>query len=313
MQGKISIIVPVYKVEKELDRCVQSLLKQTYKNLEIILVDDGSPDRCPILCDQYAMEDERIRVIHKKNGGLSDARNAGLNLATGEYVLYVDSDDYIELDSCERLISATSDGQVDIVVGNAIMEKPDGNEKMIHSATPAGFIYSAKDFVEKAVCESQWYAPAWLNMYRRKFLLDNELYFKKGIYFEDVQMLPRVFLPAKKITCIDGTFYHYIIRENSIMTSQRDEKKKNDSVKNLKEWKNQFDLLDDKALQKCMYGMLVKMYIHECQLYDIHGFVIDGMDFSFCFKNALNKKEKIKTVLFGKMPKAYSILARYLS
>ena len=313
MQGKISIIVPVYKVEKELDRCVQSLLKQTYKNLEIILVDDGSPDRCPILCDQYAMEDERIRVIHKKNGGLSDARNAGLNLATGEYVLYVDSDDYIELDSCERLISATSDGQVDIVVGNAIMEKPDGNEKMIHSATPAGFIYSAKDFVEKAVCESQWYAPAWLNMYRRKFLLDNELYFKKGIYFEDVQMLPRVFLPAKKITCIDGTFYHYIIRENSIMTSQRDEKKKNDSVNNLKEWKNQFDLLDDKALQKCMYGMLVKMYIHECQLYDIHGFVIDGMDFSFCFKNALNKKEKIKTVLFGKMPKAYSILARYLS
>ena len=220
---------------------MQSLLKQTYKNLEIILVDDGSPDRCPILCDQYAMEDERIRVIHKKNGGLSDARNAGLNLATGEYVLYVDSDDYIELDSCERLISATSDGQVDIVVGNAIMEKPDGNEKMIHSATPAGFIYSAKDFVEKAVCESQWYAPAWLNMYRRKFLLDNELYFKKGIYFEDVQMLPRVFLPAKKITCIDETFYHYIIRENSIMTSQRDEKKKNDSVKNLKEWKNQFD------------------------------------------------------------------------
>ena len=263
MQGKISIIVPVYKVEKELDRCVQSLLKQTYKNLEIILVDDGSPDRCPILCDQYAMEDERIRVIHKKNGGLSDARNAGLNLATGEYVLYVDSDDYIELDSCERLISATSDGQVDIVVGNAIMEKPDGNEKMIHSATPAGFIYSAKDFVEKAVCESQWYAPAWLNMYRRKFLLDNELYFKKGIYFEDVQMLPRVFLPAKKITCIDETFYHYIIRENSIMTSQRDEKKKNDSVKNLKEWKNQFDLLDDKALQKCMYGMLLKMYIPE--------------------------------------------------
>lgn len=281
MQGKISIIVPVYKVEKELDRCVQSLLKQTYKNLEIILVDDGSPDRCPILCDQYAMEDERIRVIHKKNGGLSDARNAGLNLATGEYVLYVDSDDYIELDSCERLISATSDGQVDIVVGNAIMEKPDGNEKMIHSATPAGFIYSAKDFVEKAVCESQWYAPAWLNMYRRKFLLDNELYFKKGIYFEDVQMLPRVFLPAKKITCIDGTFYHYIIRENSIMTSQRDEKKKNDSVKNLKEWKNQFDLLDDKALQKCMYGMLVKMYIHEAN-YMIY-MVLSLMEWTFLF------------------------------
>ena len=312
MQGKISIIVPVYKVEKELDRCVQSLLKQTYKNLEIILVDDGSPDQCPELCENYAEIDKRVKVIHKENGGLSDARNAGLKQATGEYILYVDSDDYIDLDTCERFIKAAGNQKIDIIVGNAVMEKKDGIELMLHSATPSGVIYTAKEFIMSAVNSYQWYAPAWLNMYRRKFLLDNELYFKKGIYFEDVQMLPRVFLPAKKITCIDGTFYHYIIRENSIMTSQRDGKKKNDSVKNLKEWKNQFDLLDDKALQKCMYGMLVKMYIHECQLYDIHGFVIDGMDFSFCFKNALNKKEKIKTVLFGKMPKAYSILARYL-
>ena len=305
MQGKISIIVPVYKVEKELDRCVQSLLKQTYKNLEIILVDDGSPDCCPILCDQYAMEDERIRVIHKKNGGLSDARNAGLNLATGEYVLYVDSDDYIELDSCERLISATSDEQVDIVVGNAIMEKPDGNEKMIHSATPAGFIYSAKDFVEKAVCESQWYAPAWLNMYRREYLLRNNLYFKKGIYFEDVQMLPRVFLSAQKIACIDEVFYHYIIRENSIMTSKKDEKKKRDSIQNLIEWKEQFDRIQDAELRKVLYGMLLKCYLHECRVYGITSWVIDGLDIKFVINNSLNLKEKIKGLAFSLLPKCY--------
>lgn len=305
MQGKISIIVPVYKVEKELDRCVQSLLQQTYKNLEIILVDDGSPDRCPILCDQYAMEDERIRVIHKKNGGLSDARNAGLNLATGEYVLYVDSDDYIELDSCERLISATSDGQVDIVVGNAIMEKPDGNEKMIHSATPAGFIYSAKDFVEKAVCESQWYAPAWLNMYRREYLLTNNLYFKKEIYFEDVQMLPRVFLSAQKIACIDGIFYHYIIRENSIMTSKKDEKKKHDSIRNLSEWKEQFDRVKDIELQKCLYGMLIKCYLHECRMYGITTWEINNVNFVFGWKYGLNLKEKIKALIFEICPYIY--------
>lgn len=305
MQGKISIIVPVYKVEKELDRCVQSLLKQTYKNLEIILVDDGSPDRCPILCDQYAMEDERIRVIHKKNGGLSDARNAGLNLATGEYVLYVDSDDYIELDSCERLISATSDGQVDIVVGNAIMEKPDGNEKMIHSATPAGFIYSAKDFVEKAVCESQWYAPAWLNMYRREYLLTNNLYFKKEIYFEDIQMLPRVFLSAQKIACIDGIFYHYIIRENSIMTSKKDEKKKHDSIQNLSEWKEQFDRVKDIELQRCLYGMLIKCYLHECRMYGITTWEINNVNFVFGWKYGLNLKEKIKALIFEACPYIY--------
>ena len=305
MQGKISIIVPVYKVENELDRCVQSLMKQTYKNIEIILVDDGSPDQCPKLCEQYAKEDERIRVIHKKNGGLSDARNAGLNLARGEYVLYVDSDDYIEVDSCERLINATSEEQVDIVVGNAIMEKSNSYEKMIHSATPAGEIYSAKDFIEKAVRASQWYAPSWLNMYRRDFLLQNKLFFKVGIYFEDMQMLPRVFLRAKKVACIDGVFYHYIVRENSIMTSEKDEKKKKDSIQNLKEWKSQFDQIQDEELQKCLYGMLLKCYLHECRLYDITTWELEGVGFRFALKYALGLKSILKIIFFGIVPTVY--------
>ena len=305
MQGKISIIVPVYKVENELDRCVQSLMKQTYKNIEIILVDDGSPDQCPKLCEQYAKEDERIRVIHKKNGGLSDARNAGLNLARGEYVLYVDSDDYIEVDSCERLINATSEEQVDIVVGNAIMEKSNSYEKMIHSATPAGEIYSAKDFIEKAVRASQWYAPSWLNMYRRDFLLQNKLFFKVGIYFEDMQMLPRVFPRAKKVACIDGVFYHYIVRENSIMTSEKDEKKKKDSIQNLKEWKSQFDQIQDEELQKCLYGMLLKCYLHECRLYDITTWELEGVGFRFALKYALGLKSILKIIFFGIAPTVY--------
>lgn len=298
MQDKVSIIVPVYKVERELDRCVQSLFKQTYKNLEIILVDDGSPDQCPKLCENYAEMDKRVKVIHKENGGLSDARNAGLKQASGEYILYVDSDDYIDLDACERFIKAADNQKIDIIVGNAIMEKPDGKEMMIHSAIPTGIIYTAKQFIMSAVNAYQWYAPAWLNMYRREFLLDNQLYFKRGIYFEDVQMLPRVFLPAKKITCVDGTFYHYIIRENSIMTSQKDEKKKNDSIQNLKEWKEQFDLIDDVALKKCLYGMLVKMYIHECRKYGITTHEIEGMNARFIFDNCLNYKERLKSAMW---------------
>ena len=280
-------------------------MKQTYKNIEIILVDDGSPDQCPKLCEQYAKEDERIRVIHKKNGGLSDARNAGLNLARGEYVLYVDSDDYIEVDSCERLINATSEEQVDIVVGNAIMEKSNSYEKMIHSATPAGEIYSAKDFIEKAVRASQWYAPSWLNMYRRDFLLQNKLFFKVGIYFEDMQMLPRVFLRAKKVACIDGVFYHYIVRENSIMTSEKDEKKKKDSIQNLKEWKSQFDQIQDEELQKCLYGMLLKCYLHECRLYDITTWELEGVGFRFALKYALGLKSILKIIFFGIAPTVY--------
>ena len=305
MQGKISIIVPVYKVENELDRCVQSLMKQTYKNIEIILVDDGSPDCCPELCDQYALEDNRICVVHKKNGGLSDARNAGLKRATGRYVLYVDSDDYIDADACEKFMSATDAQDVDIVVGNAIMEKSDGCEMMVHTATPTGTIYGAKEFIIRAISSYQWYAPAWLNMYRREYLLDNNLFFKKGIYFEDVQMLPRVFLPAKKIACMEGTFYHYIIRDNSIMTSKKDIKKQSDSIQNLREWKEQFDHVQDAELRKILYGMLIKCYLHECRVYGITKWEIDGVDFKFVVNNSLNFKEKIKGLLFALLPKCY--------
>lgn len=305
MQGKISIIVPVYKVEKELDRCVQSLQKQTYENIEVILVDDGSPDRCPKLCDEYAQGDIRIKVIHKENGGLSDARNAGLKQATGEFVLYVDSDDYIDLDACERLIKATNGGKVDIVVGNALMEKPNGYELMVHTATPAGTIYDAKAFIKKAIRAYQWYAPAWLNMYRREYLLENNLYFKKGIYFEDVQMQPRVFLPAKKIACIDGTFYHYIIRENSIMTSEKDEKKRKDSIQNLREWKARFDTVEDVELKKCLYGMMLKCYLHECRLYGITKLEIDGINIEFVLKYGLRNVEKMKYILWMIAPNIY--------
>ena len=101
----ISVIVPIYKVEKYLDECIESIVNKTYRNLEIILVDDGSPDKCPEMCDQWAKKDERIRVIHKENGGLSSARNAGLDVATGDYVGFVDSDDFIERDMYEKKIN----------------------------------------------------------------------------------------------------------------------------------------------------------------------------------------------------------------
>ena len=190
---KISIIVPIYNVEKYLERCVDSLVNQTYENIEIILVDDGSPDYCPQLCDEYAKKDSRIVVIHKKNGGLSDARNYGLCKASGEYILYVDSDDYIELDSCEKLVNGMANN-VDMVVG---AYKELRNNKVIekrHSNLLQDKIYDAKEYVISAIKCDEWYAPAWLNLYRRSFLIENNLYYKVGFYFEDIEMLPRLFL-----------------------------------------------------------------------------------------------------------------------
>ena len=115
MQENVSVIVPIYKVEKYLDRCVNSIINQTYKNLEIILIDDGSPDNCPKMCEDWAKKDNRIIVIHKQNGGLSDARNFGLDVAIGEYVTFVDSDDLISPTFIEKLVNLSKEHNAEIV------------------------------------------------------------------------------------------------------------------------------------------------------------------------------------------------------
>ncbi|MBQ6543175.1 MAG: glycosyltransferase family 2 protein, partial [Clostridia bacterium] len=123
----ISVIVPVYKVEKYLPRCLDSILSQSFTDFELLLVDDGSPDSCPEICDEYARRDRRISVIHKENGGLSSARNAALERATGKYVSFVDSDDYITADALQTLYSALTETDSDIAVGNMMSIDESGN------------------------------------------------------------------------------------------------------------------------------------------------------------------------------------------
>ena len=115
MEKTISVIVPIYNVEKYLDRCLKSIINQTYKNLEIILIDDGSPDNCGTICDEYAKKDNRIKVVHKDNGGLVKARNTGLDIATGEYISFIDPDDWIELNMYEEMIKIADETNTDIV------------------------------------------------------------------------------------------------------------------------------------------------------------------------------------------------------
>lgn len=113
---KVSVIIPVYKVEKYLDRCMESVVRQTYKNIEIILVDDGSPDNCPQMCDEWAKKDNRIKIIHKKNSGQADARNQGMKISTGEYICFVDSDDYIDRTEIEKCINNAVRNSSDVVI-----------------------------------------------------------------------------------------------------------------------------------------------------------------------------------------------------
>jgi glycosyltransferase involved in cell wall biosynthesis len=167
---KISIIVPVYNVEQYLDKCVQSLIRQTYPHIEIILVDDGSTDQCPALCDEYRKQDDRIKVIHKSNGGLSEARNFGLSAATGEFILFVDSDDYIEEDSCLRFIEAMNGQKRDIVVGNAKIFNNRKIKLMKHSYITKGICVTGPDYLEMELKNGTMYMAACLNLYNRIFL-----------------------------------------------------------------------------------------------------------------------------------------------
>ena len=141
-----SIIVPVYNVEKYIHKCIESFICQTYKDIEIILVDDGSTDNSSSIFDEYADKDKRIRVIHKKNGGLSDARNAGIEIASGEYILFVDSDDYIETDTCRKLLKYTK-LDCDIIIADAIAE--DGIVSIEH-ITLHDVIFTGKEYLKTA-------------------------------------------------------------------------------------------------------------------------------------------------------------------
>lgn len=303
-KGKISIIVPIYKVEAELNRCVQSLIHQTYRNIEILLIDDGSPDGCPAMCDAYAKTYDNVITYHKENGGLSDARNYGLLQATGEFVLYVDSDDYIELDACERLISATPD-DVQIVVGGC--KEIHGNDITYqqHTNIVPGQVYSSREFVMRSIQQFEWYAPAVLNLSRRSFLIENQLYYKKGYLYEDIEMMPRLFLAANKIVYVDYPFYNYVIRDNSIMTSDNTPEKRRMTLDIYKEWYEIIAALDDAEYQSLLYGYLIKLYLKSARSRQIVGWKISGMNASFALRYALGFKERLKVLFFTLAPAIY--------
>ena len=300
----ISVVVPVYNVEHELSRCVDSILVQSYANIEVILVDDGSTDGCPSMCDAYEKMVSRVRVIHKSNGGLSSARNAGLSCATGEWILYVDSDDYILNDSCERLIAVGAKYDCDIVSADAIREFNGGQEYMVHGSLADGECYPSRDFILKTVKPGEWYAPACFNLYKRSFLIENNLFFVEGLLHEDLEMQPRVFLAAKTVAYCAYPFYRYVDRASSIMNASKVDERVNAVEWIYSNWKSKFEAIEDRELARSLNGHLAKCYLHSCcEL----GFVLDvlGVNRFFLLRNSLNVKEFIKAFIFAVMPLAY--------
>lgn len=215
---KISVIVPIYKVENYLEKCLNSITNQTYKNLEIILIDDGSPDNCGEICERYALEDERIKVIHKENGGLSAARNTGIDVSTGKYVVFVDSDDWIAEDYCEVLFDALVNNDADVAAVDYYMI--DENEKILNidSQTDDGFsetvIYEKSEIIKEMLAYKTFKNFAWNKIYKTEMLRNNK--FPEGVNYEDTIFTCDLLHKCSKIVFITKKCYYYLQRGNSI-------------------------------------------------------------------------------------------------
>lgn len=222
MKEKIcfSIIIPVYKVEKYIDRCILSILNQTYKNLDIILVDDGSPDNCPNICDEYAKKDNRIKVIHKKNGGLSDARNVGCEKATGDYVWYIDSDDEIIPTAIEELVNIIEEYNSDLICFNfkEIIEetqKEANNVFFSYTSSKNVEVLSYSEAIDNNINRVSIRYEATSKVYKRE--IAKQVKFPVGELAEDFATFFKFLKLAKNIAYYDNQLYVYYKRLTSIM------------------------------------------------------------------------------------------------
>lgn len=215
MSELISIVVPVYNVENYLDICMKSILSQTYNNIEVILIDDGATDGSGKICDYYAEADKRVRVVHKKNGGLSDARNAGILRAEGDYIMFIDSDDAVSSDFAEYLYTLLKDSSADIAVCDPVHCY--GDKEVFFERETSRKIFEPEDAIAEMLYQRSFLVAAWGKLYRR--YLFNDILFPYGMFFEDSAVMYRIFDKATKIAYGNAKLYGYMHREGSITTN----------------------------------------------------------------------------------------------
>ena len=212
MKGLISVIIPVYNIEKYLRRCIDSVLAQTYQDFELLLIDDGSKDSSGAICDEYAARDSRVKVFHKENGGVSSARNAGLAIVSGDWIMHLDGDDWIEPDMLERLIRKGEDTGAEIVMGDFLFAYSDRD-----------ILYSLPDWDNNKTASLNRYITSvwtcvWGGIHKRSLYEEYQLICPQGVtYCEDFHMMARLCYHAKKVVNIHQPFYHYRQQEGSVM------------------------------------------------------------------------------------------------
>lgn len=296
--SKISIIVPIYNVEKYLEKCLESILGQTFKDFELILVDDGSPDNCGSICDRYLKLDSRVKVIHKENGGLSSARNAGLDIAIGEYVGFVDSDDWIDTNMYEILYSMAKETDADIIQCK-FKELYNENNINIKINTSKFKLIDKFEALNNLIDYGEMHVQmvvAWNKLYKKN--LFDEIRFPNGKIHEDEFTTYKLLYKSKKVALIGNELYYYRQTPNSIMNAKFN-KNRLDYLEALEESLIFFKKVNNEQL----YNMTTIRYVDNLKKYyfKCEELLKDNKETLRKIKNSYNKafKEYIYMNSFG--------------
>lgn len=293
---KISVVVPVFNVEKYLRRCLESLSSQTYKDLEIIMVNDGSTDNSQDICDEYVERDKRFKLIVKANGGLSDARNKGFEIATGEYILFIDSDDYIANNSIEEFVELIYNYNCpDIIIGSYLKVTDEQTVSDTCCYTNAQLM-KGEEYLLKCYSKNEnIMITAWSKIYKRTFLRENNLSFRKGIVHEDELFTPNAILKSKRIVVSDLSFYRYCIREGSIMTAKNQIKNAKSVYLIVHELDKIYANVKDSTLKKYLRNHSATIYYQALsKILKSDAYKEYLIDKDFLKRNSISTKNKIR-------------------
>lgn len=239
-----SIIVPVYKVEKYLQQCVLSILHQDFSDYELLLVNDGSPDRCPAICDEFSEKDKRIRTIHKENGGLSDARNVGVAFASGDYIIFLDSDDFWEdANSLSALHKQILSTEADAVIFGVVDFYESKNKRVVSRGnfpTLNGFDSKAYAF-DCLLHTNNFPGSAWMFSVKRSLLINHSIFFEKGIKAEDIDWIINVLIHSKTFSVLNKIVYVYRKNRQGSITNTSDHKNIEGILFAIEKWKNNLE------------------------------------------------------------------------
>ena len=317
---KISIILPIYNVESYLQECIDSIVTQSgFEQCEMLLIDDGSTDNSPEICDRNTEKDESLTAYHKKNGGLSDARNYGLSKATGEYVIFFDSDDFMLPETLKKIIEGLELNE-DILLLDAVTVNETGKPieyqgfEYKHVGMKTGRIYTGEEAIKSQLMAGVLQTTAWLGVYKRNFLIENQLWFRKNLLHEDELWSPNTFLEAESIVYEPIDYYAYRIRTNSIVRSENKDKSKNiasliyiySHVTKLYEWK-----IADKVLLDALKDDVSRRFLHCITVWRMCDYpeLMKRVDRREIWKNSKSTRNKLRALLLMMNAKLYTAVS----